>query len=59
MDCFGRATYDIIIMDTENTERPPQGHPCGGFSIGKEKDVITHAKEAKDPMQIPRLSRAM
>lgn len=38
---------------------PPQGHPCGGFSIGKEKDVITHAKEAKDPMQIPRLSRAM
>ena len=27
-------SYDIIIMDTENTERPPQGHPCGGFSIG-------------------------
>lgn len=26
--------YGIIIMDTENTERPPQGHPCGGFSIG-------------------------
>lgn len=26
--------YGIIIMDTENTERPPQGLPCGGFSIG-------------------------